>query len=164
METIEVILKTVLVGSGATLLMDIWLSGLKRLGIPTLNFAFIGRWAGHLLRGKAMHVSIAGAAPIAHESALGWCVHYAVGIAFAFLLVGIAGSLWLARPTPAIALSVGLCTVAFPLLLMQPAMGLGIAATRTATPLRNCLRSLINHGVFGIGLFLSACVVEWISR
>jgi hypothetical protein len=41
---------------------------------------------------------------------------------------------------------------------MQPAMGLGVAASRTPSPLKNCLRSVVNHAVFGLGLFLSACV------
>ena len=40
-----------LLGIGATAVMDAWLLLLKRLGVPTLNFAFIGRWVGHLLRG-----------------------------------------------------------------------------------------------------------------
>jgi hypothetical protein len=55
---------------------------------------------------------------------------------------------------PAVALGVG--TVVFPLFVMQPAMGLGVAASRTPAPLKNCLRSVVNHAVFGLGLFLSA--------
>jgi len=47
---------------------------------------------------------------------------------------------------------------------MQPAMGLGIAASRTATPLRSVARSVANHFVFGLGLFISASLIEWISR
>ena len=47
---------------------------------------------------------------------------------------------------------------------MQPAMGSGFAASRTPTPLKNCLRSLANHTVFGLGLYLSALVIALISR
>jgi len=32
-----------LIGIGATAVMDIWLMFLKRIGVQTLNFAFIGR-------------------------------------------------------------------------------------------------------------------------
>ena len=86
-----------------------------------------------------------------HELALGWLTHYAVGIAFAGLLVVMVGHGWVAAPSllPAVALGIG--TVVFPLFLMQPAMGQGVAASRTPAPLRNCLRSVLNHAVFGLG-------------
>jgi hypothetical protein len=80
------------------------------------------------------------------------------------LLIGISGVAWTRAPSLGMALLVGVCTVAFPLLVMQPAMGLGVAASKTPSPIKNCIRSLINHSVFGLGLFLSACVIEWISR
>lgn len=73
----------VLLGIGATAVMDAWLLLLKRLGVPTLNFAFIGRWVGHLLRGQVAHAAIAKAAPVRGELAWGWLTHYAVGVAFA---------------------------------------------------------------------------------
>jgi len=164
MTSIQEIARIVLIGGGATVVMDIWLMLLKRFGVQTLNFAFIGRWVGHLFSGQIAHASIAKAPPIANETLLGWVTHYAVGIAFAFLLTAIAGVAWARAPSPGIALLVGVCTVAFPLLVMQPAMGLGFAASKTPTPIKSCSRSLINHGVFGLGLFLSACVVEWIFR
>lgn len=164
MTATQEILRIVLIGCGATLIMDIWLMFLNRIGVQTLNFAFIGRWVGHLFGGQIAHSSIAKASPIANESLLGWITHYAVGIAFAFVLISIAGVAWSRAPSPGIALLVGVCTVAFPLLVMQPAMGLGVAASNTPAPVKSCIRSLVNHSVFGIGLFLSACVVEWISR
>jgi len=164
MASIEEISRIVFIGCGATLVMDIWLMFLKRLGVQTLNFAFIGRWVGHLFDGRVAHASIGKAPPIAHEILLGWMTHYAVGIAFAFLLTGIAGVAWIRSPSLGIALVVGLGTVVFPLLLMQPAMGLGIAASKTPSPLKSCLRSLLNHGVFGFGLFLSAGLIELLSR
>ena len=58
----------------------------------------------------------------------------------------------------------GVSIVAFPWLVMQPAMGLGIAASKTPAPFRNCVRSLGNHAVFGLGLFLSAGLIGWLSR
>lgn len=164
MSLIEEIVRVILIGSGATLVMDIWLMFLKRIGVQTLNFAFIGRWVGHLFHGRIAHAAIGKASPIAHETSLGWITHYAVGIAFAFLLTGIAGVAWVGAPSLGIALLVGVCTVAFPFLVMQPAMGLGLAASKTPTPIKNCIRSVINHSVFGLGLFLSAVVIEWISR
>ncbi|MBD9395517.1 DUF2938 domain-containing protein [Acidovorax sp. ACV01] len=148
-----------LIGIGATAIMDTWLLLLRRMGVPILNFAFVGRWVGHLFRGQFAHTAIAKAAPIRGELAWGWLTHYAVGVAFATVLVGIQGAAWVHHPTLLPALAVGICTVAAPLLVMQPAMGAGFAASRTATPLRNCLRSLVNHTVFGFGLYLSALAI-----
>ena len=85
-------------------------------------------------------------------------------MAFATVLVGIQGGDWVRSPTLLPALAVGVCTVAAPLLVMQPAMGSGFAASRTPTPLKNCLRSLANHTVFGFGLYLSALAIALISR
>ncbi|RKR27343.1 hypothetical protein C8C93_2608 [Acidovorax sp. 93] len=153
-----------LIGIGATAVMDAWLLLLKHLGVPTLNFAFIGRWMGHLFRGQFAHAAIAKAVPIRGELAWGWLTHYAVGVAFATVLVSLQGADWVRSPTLLPALAVGVCTVAAPLLVMQPAMGSGFAASRTPTPLKNCLRSLANHTVFGFGLYLSALAIALISR
>ena len=152
------------IGIGATAVMDGWLLLLNRLGVPTLNFAFIGRWVGHLLRGQFAHAAIAKAAPIRGELTWGWLTHYAVGVAFATVLIGIQGADWVRHPTLLPARAVGICTVAAPLLVMQPAMGSGFAASRTPTPLKNCLRSLANHAVFGVGLYLSARVIALVLR
>jgi hypothetical protein len=158
------LLRIALVGIGATAVMDLWLLLLSRLGVPTLNFAMIGRWAGHWRRGVFTHAAIAKAAPVKGELALGWLVHYATGIAFAALLVAVAGPRWLDRPSLVPALAVGVATVAAPWLLMQPAMGAGIASSKTPTPWKNRARSLANHTLFGLGLYLSALLVAWISR
>ncbi|KAB2308426.1 DUF2938 domain-containing protein [Betaproteobacteria bacterium SCN2] len=153
-----------LIGIGATAVMDAWLMFLKRMGVQTLNFAFIGRWVGHLFRGRFAHAAIGKAPPIPGELALGWLTHYAVGIAFAGLLVGITGIGWTHNPSLLPAVLLGMGTVAAPLFVMQPAMGSGFAASRTPTPLKNCLRSVVNHSVFGLGLYLTAFLAAWLAR
>lgn len=164
MMVFENMVRVVFIGVGATAVMDIWLALLKRLGIPTLNFAFIGRWVGHLFRGRLAHVAIGKAQPVPGELAWGWLTHYAVGVAFAGLLVGLQGLAWMQSPSLVPAVVVGFGTVVVPLFVMQPAMGLGIAASKTPTPLKNCIRSMANHTVFGLGLYLAAVVIESISR
>jgi hypothetical protein len=153
----------VLVVLGATALMDVWLLLLARAGVPTLDFALIGRWVGHLRRGQFAHDAIRRAQPIAGERILGWSTHYAVGIVFAVMLVWLQGGAWLHSPTVLPAVIWGLATSAAPLLLMQPAMGAGIASSRTPTPLKNSLRSLANHAVFGLGLYLSAAALTLLA-
>jgi hypothetical protein len=152
--------RVALVGVGATAVMDAWLALLKRLGVPSLRMAFIGRWAGHALRGRWRHEAIGKAEPIPHEGALGWLVHYATGIAFAGFLAAVAGMAWMRAPSLPPAIALGMATVAAPLLVMQPAMGAGIASRRTATPLRNCLRSFASHTVFGAGLYFTAVFLQ----
>jgi hypothetical protein len=157
--TFELWPQVALVGAGAAALMDLglWLQG-------RLDFGPVGRWIGHMVRGRFMHEAIAKAAPVRGEQAIGWAVHYATGIAFAALLVALAGPGWLAAPTAGPALAVGIGTVLAPLFVMQPAMGAGIASRRTATPWRNRLRSLLNHAVFGAGLYLTALALRWAFR
>ncbi|MDF3837722.1 DUF2938 domain-containing protein [Cupriavidus basilensis] len=154
------LIRLVLIGVGATAVMDVWSMIQKSLGIPTLDYAMVGRWAGHLCRGRFAHASIGKAAPIPGELSLGWAIHYAVGIAFAVLLVGIYGAEWLHDPVWLPALAVGTVTVVIPFFVMQPAMGAGIAASRTPTPWKNRLRSLLTHAIFGGGLYLSAAVLK----
>jgi hypothetical protein len=154
----EPIVRSILIGAGATLAMDAWAALLRRIGVPSLNLAFLGRWVGHLPKGRLMHESIARAAPIEGERALGWATHYAIGISFAGLLLATCGLDWAHAPTPMPALLIGIVTVAAPLLVLQPALGAGIASRKTATPLLNSLKSLATHVVFGMGLYLAARV------
>ena len=160
MPSLQDIATIALVGAGATAVLDAWLLLLQRLGLPTMNFVLLGRWVGHGLRGRWRHAAIAQAAPVAGERGLGWLVHYLVGIAFAALLAALPGG-WLQAPTLWPALAFGVGTVAVPLFVMQPAMGLGFAARKRPAPLQNCARSLTNHAVFGVGLYLAATIVQW---
>jgi hypothetical protein len=161
---LEHVAQVALIGAGATAVMDLGLWVQRRLKLPTSSFGLVGRWAGHLARGKFAHEAIAKAPPVPGELALGWSVHYATGIAFAALLVALAGPGWVAAPSLLPALAVGVGTVLAPLFVLQPALGAGIASRKTATPLRNSLRSLLNHAVFGAGLYLAALVIRWALR
>jgi len=159
MPSYPVIAHIAALGIGATALMDGWLWLLSRLGVPTSGFAMVGRWVGHFSRGEFAHASIAKATPIRFELGLGWVTHYLIGIAYAVLLVGLQGAAWLEQPTLLPALVFGVLTVAAPWFVMQPAMGAGVLALKTATPLKNGLRNLANHAVFGVGLYIAAAAL-----
>lgn len=151
---------TVLLGAGATALVDLW--GLVRralFGTPPPDYAMVGRWIGHMPRGKFRHAAIARAAPVRGERAAGWAFHYITGIAFAAMLVLATGGDWLRQPTLAAALVTGMGTVAAPFLLMQPAMGAGFLASRAAQPGRARLQSLVTHAIFGVGLFVTGLLL-----
>jgi hypothetical protein len=155
-ETVEFVLRTVLIGAGATLVMDTWALLLGRLGVPSLNFAFLGRWIGHLPRGQWSHESIASATPVGGELLIGWCAHYSLGIVFSALLLSTFGLEWARSPSLAPALFIGMVTVLAPLLVLQPALGAGIASSKTAAPMFNSMKSLVTHTVYGLGLYLAA--------
>lgn len=155
-ERVEFVLRTMAIGGGATMVMDLWGLFLKQFGIPSLNFAFLGRWIGHLREGRWVHESIARARPVEGELLIGWCAHYAVGITFAALLLSTFGLQWARSPSPLPALFIGIVTVAAPLLVLQPALGAGIASSKTAAPLFNSIKSLVTHTVYGLGLYLAA--------
>lgn len=157
-ETSEFALRSVLIGAGATMVMDLWAAILRRLGVPSLNFSLLGRWIGHLPRGRWLHKSIGNAEPIRGELLIGWCAHYSIGIAFAALLLAVFGLNWARSPTSLPAVLIGLVTVVAPLFILQPALGAGIASSKTPKPVFNSVKSLVTHTVFGIGLFLSARV------
>jgi len=159
--TTSYLLHSLLIGAGATLVMDLWAIVRKRLlHIPALDYALVGRWLAHSMRGKFRHESIATSPPVRGERAIGWTAHYAIGIAFASLLLGMWGLAWVRQPTIGPALIVGIGSVAAPFLLMQPGMGAGIAASRTPRPAAARLQSLVTHAVFGLGLYVSG----WVAR
>lgn len=90
--------RVVAVGVGATLVMDAWIAARQRiLGVPAPDYGLVGRWLGHMPRGRFVHERIGATAPIPHERLIGWTAHYATGVAFAALLAGLAGTDWLHR-------------------------------------------------------------------
>lgn len=110
----------VLIGAGATAVMDLWgIARARLLGTP-LSYALVGRWLAYMQ--------------------------------------------WAQRPTLGPALLVGIGSVAAPFLLMQPGMGLGIAARRAPRPGAARLQSLITHGIFGLGLYAAAWLQSIIAR
>lgn len=155
----ELLLRTVLIGAGATLVMDAWALLLRQLGVPSLDFGHLGRWLGHLPRGQWIQPRIADAAAVKGERALGWAARYAIGISFAALLLATAGLSWARSPSLLPALGIGVVTVVAPLFLLQPALGAGIASRKTPRPLFNSLKSLVTHTVFGVGLYVAARIV-----
>jgi hypothetical protein len=153
------------IGLGATLTFDLWGLFLKQVfRVPASNICLVGRWLRTMPEGIIFHSNIGSAPPKSGECTIGWIAHYSIGIMFAFTFVLIAGDNWFRHPTPIPAIVFGLVTVLAPFLIMQPAFGLGFAASRTANPAQARLRSLMNHTAFGIGLYLFALLANLLLR
>jgi hypothetical protein len=154
-----------LVGTGATAIMDIWMLVRRSLlGSPLPDYGLLGRWLGYMPRGRFRHDPIAASPAVPHEQAIGWIAHYLTGITFAAILLAIWGLDWARHPTIAPALIVGVGGVAAPFLLMQPGMGAGVAASRTPRPGAARLQSLITHGVFALGLYAAGWATSVLMR
>lgn len=156
----DFIFGSIVIGTGATLVMDLWMLARRRLfGLAMPDYGLVGRWLAYLPRGRFTHHPIGASPPIPGERAIGWVAHYTTGITFAGLLLGICGVEWARYPTMGPALAVGLATVAAPFLVMQPGMGAGIAASRTPRPGAARAQSIITHGVFGLGLYAAGLAI-----
>jgi hypothetical protein len=159
------ILAAVVIGAGATLLMDLWNLFLKRrFDIPSLSYCVLGRWLRHMPEGSLRHANINAAPPKPFECTVGWVAHYSIGVVFALAFIVFTSGEWLARPTLLPALLYGIVTVVFPFFIMQPSFGLGIAASRTPKPRQARLKSLATHTVFGLGLYVCALGVSYLLQ
>jgi hypothetical protein len=161
----EFLMYALVIGAGATAVMDLW--GLARsrvLGMPALDYRLVGRWVAHMAHGRFRHDPIAASPPVRGERAVGWTVHYAVGVAFAAALLALWGLAWVRQPSLGPALMVGIGSVAAPFLIMQPAMGAGIAASRTPRPGAARFQSLVTHAVFGLGLYATGWLQSTLVR
>ena len=155
----------VLVGLGATLFMDAWALLMNRaFGVPLANYCLVGRWLRHMPEGRFSHASIAAAPPKPGECVVGWITHYVTGIVYALVLVALVSGSWLLRPTLLPAMLFGIGSVLVPYLVMQPAFGLGIAASKAPRPMHARMRSLMAHASFGFGLYLAAVCASYAFR
>ncbi|ABM01551.1 DUF2938 domain-containing protein [Shewanella amazonensis] len=153
------LLQILIIGVGATLMMDLWAGlRLRLFGVPSLNYAMVGRWLLWIPKGRFIHRPIASSESQQGEVLVGWLAHYAIGITFAGLLLPFAGAEWFTEPSAGPAVALGLVTVAAPFFLLQPVLGMGMAASRAPNPWGTRAHSLITHAVFGLGLYLSALV------
>lgn len=154
----------VLIGAGATATTDIWAVVRKQLGgVAAPDYGLVGRWVAYFAHGRFRHDPISGSPPVRGERLIGWIVHYLTGIAFASILLAVWGVDWVPQPDdpPGAGRRVRQCRCAVP--GDAAGMGAGIAAARTADPATARLRSVVTHGVFAIGLYVSGGAANWLT-
>lgn len=158
---LEVIGRSLAIGIAATALLDLWALFLNRaFGVPLSNWAAVGRWFAYLPRGHLTHDTIAETPPVANELAIGWIMHYLIGVLFAAIVLLLWGLDWARNPTLLPALIVGVVTVGCGWFILQPGMGFGLAASKRPNANQVRLIGLINHVVFGLSLWLAALLMR----
>jgi hypothetical protein len=153
----ELILRIGVMGVLATLSMDILGLFLKyTFKIPPANWTLIGRWFASLPHGKFFHTDISQSPSIAFETTIGWIAHYAIGIAYAALLLAFTGVDWLQDPTVLPPLVIGWVTVGAGWFVLQPGMGAGWAASKRTNKWQIRGLNILAHTIFGLGLYAGA--------
>jgi hypothetical protein len=151
------------IGIVATILTDLWNLFLKHgFNIQSLNFCFLGRWILYMPDGIFRHNSIKATPPKSFECVIGWIAHYSIGVVLTLLFIILAPVDWIIHPILLPALLYGICTVIFPLFILQPSLGLGIASSNTPNPAQARIKSIMTHIIFGVGLWLSAIVIKYL--
>ncbi|WP_268244217.1 DUF2938 family protein [Shewanella litoralis] len=128
--------------------------------VPATNWRLVGRWVGHMKKGQFIQPALAKADSIPGELALGWLVHYVIGIAYGLILMVCFGSQWLNTPTLLAPLLVSWIGLAAPFFIMMPGMGAGIAGANTPKPAVVRFKSTVGHTVFGLGMFITAQLIS----
>ena len=134
--------------------MDVWAVVLGRVfGQPMPNWAMPGRWLGHIPSGIIFHDDIGKSTAVAGERALGWFLHYGVGIAYGVVFAFLAGAVWVNDPSFLPIWVFSILTISAGWFLLQPGMGLGWAASKTPKPWKTRGLGLVAHSWFAIGMW-----------
>jgi len=103
-----------------------------------------------------VHRPIADTAAVDGELALGWSLHYLIGLVYGFAYVGLMVYGFETPPSLLNGFVFGACSVVIPWFILQPGLGIGVMGRRAPKPLVPLLNALANHIVYGIALFIGA--------
>lgn len=149
-----VVFKALILGIFATIAIDLWATfSHKVLNWPRTNWAMVGRWLGHIPKGRFIHNPIASSPEISNERLLGWIFHYCIGVFYAAIYVMLVLYVLGGAPTLLSAWAFGLITILSPWFVMQPALGLGICASKAPKPNLVRAQNFIIHSIFGLALY-----------
>lgn len=141
-------------------MLDLWQLLYHRLtGLPPTSWAMIGRWVGHFGDGQFVQADVAKAAPIPNEKAIGWVVHYVVGIGYAVVYL-ILMRLFGMAPALGSALMFGALSVSVTWFVMEPILGAGVLASKVPTAMRTKVRlqDFTSHLSIGLGIWIRALI------
>jgi hypothetical protein len=149
------ILQACVAGIFATAVLDLWQRLLHAVaGIPPANWAFIGRWFAYLPRGQLVHRPIGASLAVPGELALGWTLHYLIGLVYGFAYVGLMAYGLDRAPTLLNGAAFGAASVVIPWFILQPGLGIGVMGRLAPNPAVPIFNALVAHVIYGIALFI----------
>jgi len=159
MDEVEIMFAVVSIGLGATAFMDVfaWVQN-QLFKIPGLNYALVGRWIIGMVYGRFRHSTILQSPSMRFERSIGWASHYTIGMFFVGCMLMVTGLDWLIEPSLWQPILLGAFSVSAPFLVMQPAFGFGLAASKAPIPWTARKRSVIAHLSFGVGVFFASLI------
>lgn len=156
-------LKTALVGVGATALVDCFSFLLSLATHKSHGILYIGRWISYLFNGRWLHDTIMETPDMPGELLVGWLAHYSAGILFAFLLTAVFTKKSINKPSISSALIIGISTLFFPVFVLQPAMGFGIAFSKLPQWPFLLTKLFLIHAVYGVGLYWTILGLKYVQ-
>jgi hypothetical protein len=151
------VLQACVAGVFATVVLDLWQRLLHAAtGIPPANWAFVGRWFACLPRGRFVHRPIAATPAVRGELALGWGLHYLIGIAYGLAYLGLVVCALEGTPSLLNGLLFGAASVVIPWFILQPGLGIGVMGRLAPNPRVPMLNALSSHLLYGAALFAGA--------
>lgn len=149
------VVQACIAGVFATVVLDRWQRLLHAVaGIPPANWAFVGRWFAYIPRGRLVHRPIAATAAVRGELALGWGLHYLIGIAYGFAYLGLVVFALDRPPSLLNGFVFGAASVIIPWFILQPGLGIGIMGRLAPNPRVPMLMALVAHLLYGVALFV----------
>ena len=154
-------LEILITGVIATVALDLWQQIYRLLfGAPITNWAMIGRWAAGIPKGRLVYDNIGKAPPVANELALGWGVHYAVGIGYAVVYLFLMWFIVRSPPDFVSAIVFGSISVCVTWFVIEPMLGAGAMASKTPKQSAAMAHDFTSHLSFGFGLFVGSAVAQ----
>ena len=152
-------LQAVIAGVFATVILDLWQRLLFAVaGIPPADWGLIGRWFAYIPRGRLVHRPIAETPAVSGEAAIGWAMHYLIGLGYGFAYLGLMVFVLERPPSLLSGLAFGAASVVIPWFIMQPGLGVGVMARHAPKPWVPRLNALTSHVIYGGALFVGAWV------
>ena len=157
---VETIVFGTIVGIAATVTMDVLASVSRRMGlIVGASGKWVGRWYLGMARGRFFYSDIESAPEQPGEARAALIGHYVIGIVLAVFYVAGAGRLGISPGSFPAALGYGFATTVFPVFLVYPALGLGVAGLKGPKKLKPVTTSVLNHLFYGFGIWWSATLL-----
>ena len=153
-----------IVGIIATVTLDLWQQIFHlAFGVPTTNWGMIARWMGHMPEGQFTQRDIGKTSPVPYEGPLGWVIHYVVAVSLAVVYLLLMRFVFDAPPNFVSAMLYAVATVCITWFVIEPALGLGVMASKAPNRASVLTLDFTTHLSYGVGIYLGILAASAIS-